>query len=223
MPVISGVIQAPGNTSAADALQNLPFLQGKQAEVMSSKLHGDAYTQNYRGNIFWGSTDQSGLAQSIFSNTTYVGLLLWNPQGSNKNVVPIRATNGRILATTTVCIFGHAYLRNAGSGVATAAPMTSFTAITATRGQSNNPGMAGQGNSVALLGSGAALTTGRVWGRANGFAAGTEATAVVQPPMVEEFNGNVIIPPGTMMAVFAASSAQIGTYCTGVVWEELPL
>ena len=223
MTVASGVVQAPSNTSAPDGTQGLPFLQGKQNEIIDSRLHGDNYTQNYRGNVFWGSAAVTGIITTIFSNTTYVGLLLWNPQGSGKNLVPIRAVQGRILAATTVCSFGSCYLLNAGAGVATAAPLSAFTAITATRGAANNPGLAGQGASVALLGGGATLTTALVWGRANGFAAGTETTAIVEQPYVEEFNGNTIIPPGTLMAVFAATAAQGGTWVPSIIWEETPL
>ncbi len=223
MTVVSGVVQAPGNTSAPDGSQNLPMLQGKQNEVIYAKLHGDAYTQTYRGNVFWGSAAVTGIVTTAFSNTTYVGLILWNPQGSGKNVVPIRAVQGRILAATTVCAFGSCYLLNAGAGVATAAPFSAFTAITATRGPANNPGLTGQGASVALLGGGATLTTAFAWGRANGFAAGTETTAIVEQAYVEEFNGNTVIPPGTAMAVFAASAAQGGTWVPSCVWEEVPI
>lgn len=221
MPVMYGAVGAPSTTSAADGT-NLPALQGKQGELIVNELHGKYYTQSYRGNMFWASAAASGIITTIFSNTTYVGLLLWNPQGSGKNLVPVRAAQGRILAATTVCGFGHSYLLNAGAGVGTAAPISAFTAITATRGPCNNPGLTGQASSVALVGGGASFTTALAWGRSNGFAAGTETTAIVEQAFSEDFDGNVIIPPGTLMAVFAATAAQGGTWVPSIVWEEVP-
>lgn len=217
MTQISGVVNAPSNTSAADGTANLPVLQGKQQDLIVSELHGPQFTQNYRGNVYWASAAVTGIVTTIFSNTTYVGLLLWN-QSTNKLLVPLRATQGRILAATTVCAFGSAYV-NAGTALGT--PISAFTTITATRGPANNPAVTGQGNSVALVGGGATLGTAFAWGRANGFAAGTETTAIVEQAYVEEFNGNTIIPPGTCMAVFAASAAQGGTWVPSVVWEEV--
>lgn len=220
MPVLFGTVAAPSATSAPDNT-NTNLLQGKQSELIQAKLHGDAYTQSYRGNVFWGSAAATGIVTTIFSNTTYVGLLLWNPQGSGKNLVPIRAIQGRILAATTVAAWGHSYLANAGAGLGTA--VSAFTAITATRGMANNPGVTGQGSSVALLGGGATLGTAFAWGRSNGFSEGTNTTAVVDQVLVEDFGGNLIIPPGTVFAPFAASAAQGGTWLPSIVWEETPL
>jgi hypothetical protein len=220
MPVEYGAVGAPSTTSAQDG-SNLPFLQGKQGEPIYAKLHGDAYTQTYRGNVYWASGAATGLITTIFSNTTYVGPLLWNPQGSGKNLVPIRALKGRILAATTVCAWGHAYLANAGAGLGT--PVSAFTTNTTTRGAANNPGVTGQGTSVALWGGGATLGTAFTWGRPNGMAVGTETTAIVEMRFEEEFKGELIIPPGTIWAPWAATAAQGGTWVDGVVWEEVPI
>lgn len=219
MTVTSGQIGAPSTTSISDGTTSSSFLQGKQAEAIYAKLHGDAYTQAYRGNVYWASAAATGIVTTIFSNTTYVGLLLWN-QSTTKNLVPIRALQGRILAATTVCGFGSCFV-NAGTALGT--PISAFTAITATRGAANNPAFTGQGNSVALVGGGATLGTAFAWGLSNGLAAGTETTAIVEQPYVQEFNGTVIIPPGTCMAVFAATAAQGGTWVPSVIWEETPV
>lgn len=221
MPLpLTGTVGAPSNVSAGDGV-SLPLLQGKQSEAVVTELHGKYYTQAYRGNLFYGASAATGLATTIFSNTTYVGLLLWNPTGSGKNLVPVRAVQSRILASTTVAGWGHAYIANAGAGLGT--PVSAFTSITATRGPCNQPGITGQGNSVALVGGGATLGTAFGWGRSNGFSAGTNSTAVVEQVLIEEFDGLVIIPPGTLMAVFAATAAQAGTYAPSIIWEEVPL
>jgi hypothetical protein len=224
MPLpLTGVVGAPSNVSLADGL-SIPLLQGKQAELVATELHGKYYTQAYRANAYYASVAATGVVTTAFSNGTYVGLLLWNPQGSGKNLVPIRAVQGRILAATTVAAWGHAYLANAGSGLGTAAPLSAFTTIAAAlRGPLNQPGITGQGNSVALVGAGATFTTALTWGRANGLAVGTETTAIVEQAFVEDFDGMLIIPPGTVFAPFAATAAQGGTWVPSIVWEEVPL
>jgi hypothetical protein len=224
MPLpLTGVVGAPSNVSSADGV-SLPLLQGKQSELLASELHGKYYTQAYRANAFYASVAATGVVTTAFSNGSYIGGLLWNPSGSGKNCVPIRATQGRILAATTVCAFGHAYLANAGAGVGTAAPISAFTTIAAAlRGPLNQPGITGQGGSVALIGAGATFTTALTWGRTNGFAAGTETTAIVEQAYVEDFDGMLIIPPGTVFAFFAATAAQGGTWVPSIVWEEVPL
>ncbi len=123
MPVDFGLVNPPSNVSAADGTNNA-FLQGKQSELIVNELAGKYYTDAYRGNVYYASVAATGIVTTIFSNGTYVGGLLWNPQGSGKNLVPIRAMQGRILAATTVAAWGHAYLANAGAGVGTAAPVS---------------------------------------------------------------------------------------------------
>ena len=222
MAIIYVTPNAPSVSSLPDG-QSAAMLGGKQGEGIYAKLHGDAYTQAYRGNVFYGAAAATGLVTTAFSNGSYVGLLLWNPQGSGKNLVPIRAVQGRILAATTVAAWGHAYLANAGAGVGTAAPLSAFTAITATRGPVNNPGVTGQGASVALVGGGATFTTALAWGRSNGFSEGTNTTAVVDQVLQEDFFGNLIIPPGTIWAPWAATAAQGGTWVPSAIWEEVPI
>jgi hypothetical protein len=222
MPVDYVTVGPPTSPSNSDT-QTAPWLGGKQGDGIVSELNGKYYTDAYRGNVFWASAAATGIVTTIFSNGTYVGLLLWNPQGSGKNLVPIRAAQGRILAATTVCAWGHSFLINAGAAVGTAAPLSAFTAITATRGPANNPGLTGQGNSVALVGGGATFTTALAWGRSNGMSEGTNSTAVVDQVLTEDFDGNLVIPPGTLMAVFAATAAQGGTWVPSIVWAEKPL
>lgn len=224
MPLpLTGTVGAPSNVSAGDGV-SLPLLQGKQSELVAAQLHGKYYTQAYRGNAYYASVAATGIITTAFSSGAYVGLLLWNPQGSGKNLVPLRATQGRILAATTVAGWGHAYLANAGSGIGTAAPLSVFTTISsALRGPLNQPGITGQGNSVALVGAGGTFTTALTWGRSNGMGIGTETTAITDQPFIEDFDGMLIIPPGTIFAPFAATAAQGGTWVPSIVWEETPL
>ena len=222
MPVEYGAVGAPSSTSAADG-SNQPVLQGKQGDFIYSELHGKYFTQNYRGNLFFGATAAAGLANSIFSNTTFVGLMLWNPTGSGKLLSVVRASAVMVgVGTTALSSFGYSYLANAGAGIGTGAPISAFTAITATRGACNAQ-VTGQGSSVALVGGGATLTTAMTWLRNSTFGTGTgAATVALATQGVEELDGTLIVPPGMVVAL-TTDILNGGTFASSLIWEELPL
>ncbi len=225
MPLpLTGTVGAPSNTSAGDGA-SLPLLQGKQAEAVVVELHGKYYTQAYRNNTYWASTAAAGLTLSAVTNTASTDFILWNPQGSGKNCVLIRALIGVSTAATAGSNFAYGVLQNAGSGVATAAPFSVFTQITATRGGGNLGLGFGQGSSVALIGSAATLTAAAVYMRTTGAAFGTGAITVPNnmPTLVEDFDGLIIVPPG--VAFFIGTPIAGGQTATNVAlhWEETPL
>ena len=217
------VVGSPSSTSHGDNAK-VPPLAGKQGDLIVSQMHGRYYTQNRAGNLYYASNAAAGAAFSIFSNATFVGLDLWNPQGSGYNMSIVKVTLGLdTTASTAMGAFGYAWLVNAGAGLATAAPVSAHTAITATRG-SCICGPAGQGNSVVLAGSGATLTTAMTWGRVASFSGSTGAitTALAIGSLVDEPDGTMIVPPGTFWAVTTSILTGLTATAT-VVWEELPL
>ncbi len=222
MPLNQIQVGAPSATSLADG-STPPQLGGRQGDGIVSRLHGKYYTQNQRGNVFYGGTDVSGLAFTIFSNATSVALLLWNPSGSGKNLVPIRVNVCPLTQGATAASgWGYAWINNAGSSLATAAVVSAFSLVTATRG-SASCGPAGQGQSVARVGSGATFTTALLWGRAASFGTSTGAvTTQLSVTLTEDFDGMTIIPPGTVFAVTSSILSGI-TALASIVWEEVPV
>ena len=215
-------VQAPSSSPYPDG-STPGQLGGKQGDAIVSQLHGKHYTQASRGNVFYAGTDEAGLAFTIFSNATSVSFLLWNPSGSGKNLVPIRLNVGPLSqAGTAASGWGYAWINNAGSAVATAAIVSAFTLVTATRG-SAMCGVAGQGSSVARVGSGATFTTALLWGRAASFGTSTGAvTTQLAVTLTEDFDGMTIIPPGTIFAVTTAILSGV-TATAGITWEEVPV
>ena len=198
-------------------------LGGKQGDAIVSQLHGKYYTLASRGNVFYAGTGVGGLAFTIFSNATFVGLVLWNPQGSGKNLELIKCNVGPFSqAGTAASAWGYAWINNAGSGLATAAVVSALTAITATRG-SAILGPTGQGNSVARVGSGATFTTALLWGRAASFGTSTGAvTTQLSVTMTEDFDGMMIVPPGTVFCLTSAILSGV-TATASILWAEVPL
>ncbi len=229
MPLTQIEVGAPSAASIADN-QVTGVLGGKQGDMITSQLHGKYYTQASRGNVYYGSTAAAGLVNTIFSAITaptFIGLLLWNPTGSNRNLSLIRASVGiSAVGATAQSAWGYAWL-NVGANVYTGAapgPISAFTAITATRG-SAICGVAGQGSSVALLGSAATFTTpGLPWGRSASFSTATGAiTTQIAPSMLfEDFDGSMIVPPGYIFALTSAILSGI-TATSSLIWEETPL
>lgn len=223
MPVIQGLVNPPSNTSAA-AGSNPSVILGKQNDLLVSELHGKYYTQNYNGNAYYASTAAAGVTLSIFSNTSFTGLGLWNPQGSGRNMSIARVLIGcNAAAATAEAGLGYSWLTNAGASLGTAAPLSATTPITATRG-SCVCGAPGQGNSVVLAVSAATLTTAMTWGRFNGISSSTGAitTQIALGVFADVFDGTMIVPPGTFWTV-TSSIASGGTFGITAEWEETPL
>ena len=55
---------------------------GKTGEVAVQELHGRYFEQVYRGNVY-SAANQAAQAVSVALNTTYTGLMLYNPIGAN--------------------------------------------------------------------------------------------------------------------------------------------
>ena len=228
MPVDYVTVAPPASPSNSDG-QTAPWLGGKQGDGIVSELNGKYYTDNYRGNVFFASTAVGGLAFSIYSNTTFIGLVMFNPAGSGKNLVPIRTTISAplVAAATAGSQFGYAFLAGCGSAPATGSPIAALTSTTPIRGQGNNPGVGGagiQGSSVALFGLGATLTSALTWGRNSALTwyAGVTNANIVNQGLIEDFDGSLLIPPGSAMflttSVLAGSSAA-----ASMSWAEKPL
>ena len=224
MPIIYGQVGAPSSTSAADGT-NSPILQGKQGELLASELHGKYYTQNYRNNVYYAANAAAGGTIAVYSATSFTGLGLWNPAGSGKNLVLIRATAAISTAAGTGTTFGYVYQQNVGSALGTAAPISATTPITATRGPAVlGPLVAGQGASVTIAVSAATLTTASTLFIPSGVSAGTGAITVPNTfsGLSEYFDGSLIVAPGTFFGI-ALAVASTNTTNASLLWEEVPL
>lgn len=196
---------------------------GRSGEALVGEVHGRYYHANREGNLHYASNAGAGAAFTIFSNASFVGLAVWNPEGSGKNLSMVRAAIGVTgQASTAASGWGYAWLNEAGSHLATAAPVSAITAITATRG-SCVCGPPGRGSSVALAASAATLTTAMAWGRAARFSTSTGAITVsIGFELSEDFDGTMIVPPGTFFALTSAILTGITAVGT-LIWEELPV
>ncbi len=223
MPLVQVNVVPPATASIPDGTV-VAALGGRQGEAIYSPLHGKYYAQAVRGNVHYASTAASGSAFSIFSNATYVGLGIWNPEGSGKNISLIRCNVGIDTQSSTAASgWGYAWINNTGSSLATLGVISAFTLITATRGTAIC-GLGGQNNSVARVCSGATLTAALLWGRAASFGTSTGAiTTQLAPPMLtEDFDGMMIVPPNCFFALTSSILSGAPSVAT-LIWEECPV
>ena len=115
---IGGIITAPSNDSVPDGTAS-SLLQGKQGELLDARLHGDWYTQAYRGNLFWFTNAAAGTTIPIQASGLSSTFTLLNPASSGKNYELVRYTAAFEAATTVVSDVSLYYQLNIG-GVAAA-------------------------------------------------------------------------------------------------------
>ena len=219
-PVPIQVQVANPTTSVADSSIN-NLLGGRSNEAIAALLHGNYYTETYRGNVFHGSTASAGVAIPA-SGTTSPTFGVWNPTGSGVNVVLIAAYYGWVGTTAAPSTFMYEYKTGVGSAIGTGAPISAFNTGT----QRN--GLLGVGATSKVLFTPAGTNTlgsaGTVLGN-NGISqlttTGTAAGASGWQ-WVDFFEGTVIIPQGVFL-YNTASAAELSSISIRWTWYEFPV
>ena len=204
--LIQGSVGQPTTVSLQPGT-NPTFRQGQLGDVLVSELHGRYYEQAYRQNLFYGA-NQAATTVSVALATTYTGIVLSNPAGNMKNLVPTK-----LMFALSVAPVGIATL-----GLITGFASTGITVhTTALVGAST---LIGAGPApTAKIDSAATLVGTPVWTMPimGGFTAGALPAG---NPIVVDIEGSIIIPPGGYMAI-GALTAVIGF--GGIFWEEIPV
>jgi hypothetical protein len=224
MALLKGVVQAPSNISFSDG-DEANIILGKQAELLTSPLHSELYTQTYRGYVYHASTTPLGLAIPIYTSTAPV-VCLWNPIGSGRNLSIMNIVFAYASGTAAYASIGLCYVANAGSMIATGAVFSAF-------GSNNclvNGVVAGGSAQVARVATAGTTTlttapTAVNWfytlGNINLEAQTGTAHASFVPGAGSNPKGSIIIPPGTAVWL-AASIASSALYATTISWAECP-
>lgn len=216
---IQGQVNNPTTALPDTSIINLTC--GKSGELLTADLHGKYYTQNYRGNVFHGTTAAAAVLIPV-SGTTGATFGIWNPAGNTKNVIMLVAYYGWISTTGAPANIGYDFLTGAGSAIGTAAPLSAFTAGTAQSGKLGS----GIASSVFFTPSAATLTAAGTYLGSAGMSQLTTTGASTATPMFtlrEDFDGSIIIPPGTFMFPTSANTAELSKFDIRWVWAEFPI
>jgi hypothetical protein len=216
--LLSGTIFSPTQAATPDGTPS-SFNAGRANELLIAELHGKFFTQAYRGNVYYSSTASGGVVIPI-SNTTTPTYSLWNPSGSGKLLVPVTLYIGWTATTAALSSIVWTATTNAGSGLSSLSGFTAFGSSTTVNGN-----LGGGNTSVMRVASGgtttlvAAATVYRNTGLTIGPSASTVAPGWVWR---DDYEGSLIVPPGTAIHLMATTAIAIVAEIT-TVWAEVPI
>ncbi len=185
-------------------------------------MPGKFYDDAKAGRLFSGSSAASGLVLPIYSATAQL-FGFWNQANSGVNLEVLRVRATYVDTTGAAGGFVWGLMRNAGSNVATAAPISAFTDTVPERGII---GAATGGNKVRFTGSACTVTTGlMVIGRQLGnnelVLTATDATNGIFT-FKEDYDGDFVVAPGN--AIFLCGNiSTLSKWAVSVVWSEQPI
>lgn len=192
-------IQRLGSTG-----QSAQLRAAASGELVTIDGHARYQEAVYQGNMY-SAANQAAQAVSIALATTYTGLMLYNPIGSQIKLVMNKAKFALTVAPAAIASIGLI------SGFQTAAP----TGLTAVSVRSNLIGNSATGSGLAY--SAATIAT-PVWTAQ--LVDGFTAAALPAPSPVTDLEGLYVILPGGFVA-FGALTAVTGL--GWISWEEIPL
>lgn len=220
-----------GPATLTDGAYGVPWRMGRAGEGVVQELHGRFYEQTYRGNMFsigCGPTALSANTITLTASTTPI-LGVWNPSTSTVNLVITQASLAAYINTLTTPQSAGAFVWATSNGNA---------AITTGSAPFNRKTLANSGSQAKAFGGGVALT-----GLTNNLvilegadipAPGPLAYGTIVAPTatgnsltgvdgVQNFDGNLIIPPGGVLALLNTTSTTTMSVAGRLCWEEVPL
>ncbi len=216
MPVVQGLVNAPGASSAAGTAP--PIMMGKQNDANVSELHGKWYTQAVNGNVFHGSTLVAGTIIPI-STATAATFVLYNPLGSGVNAELISVDIGISVITVIATPIGLGFSTGVGGAVAIPTGVTTLTV---------RNGLLGAGKAAQCsLYSVATLTAATTYFKTLFSINSTNATVGfalgIHGGYHYEFDGTFIMPPGTLIQTCGLVAPSTSATTQAISWCEVPV
>jgi hypothetical protein len=184
--------------------------------VIVSELNARYYEQVYRGNVFFASHQAAGtFSANAITSTSAVGLIVYNPPSSIKNLVPTQVEISMTSYVTT------------STAVNLAAVVSPYSAVAPTVGGAlsvySAKGAISTGGSVATAQTSCTFATAPVvWKQL--FSAIVTTTIASAIPTTNDaqydFGGSLIIPPGQGVAIVANNAS---TGWVSLTWLEIPV
>ena len=200
-------------------VSNFPFTPDGALRVGGE--HGRYYEAVARGNTFIQTTTVLGLAIPIYTATA-PRVALFNPLGSGVNASLMYFAANKVSGTPSASTVGLMRVEDVGAGPATGTPVTVMAGTTPFNG------LIGDGNTskTISMSSGTITTTA---GAATDFFyslfhmyAAVDASTPAPAQNFHDFNGRVVVPPGTMIWL-AGDIASVALFATTLAWEEVPV
>ncbi len=202
-------VSNPSNNSSSDGT-TVTALAGKAGEQVVTNLRGKYYTSNYRGTVF--TFNRTAVTVPVIAATLVSVFSLWNPPGSGKNAELISFDYGIVLATTVVDVVGLYY--SSGSLALAGTFTTAGTALS---------GSVGSTAANVVLPYSAYTHSGTPTRHSILGFFGAVTTTNSQPAHLD-FDGRVIVPPGTVVSIAMSTAASTTSGVDlGLTWAEVPV
>lgn len=193
---------------------------GEGGQQIVSDLHGKYYESARRGRMFIGSSASGGIAL-IVPATTGGHPTLFNPLGSGRDLSIVRLELSYVSGNNAPTALEWAVTKNAGSVFGTGSPIVTMTKVAA------EPARIGsEGQSVAIWSPTTnTFVAAPVFIRAAGLSlfTGVAATAVAPFPLVRDYDGDLVIAPGTALSLCSQAATTTALFQVTVVWEEIQI
>lgn len=224
MPVNQVDVHPLPSRSLPDNMGPVNQIGGSSGEALQANLHGDYFTQTYRGRA-WHASNAVGspVAVPLMVTNASPTFAIFNPAGSGVAAVLKRITFGWTAGTGIAGCIGYAYLYPAGTAmVGTAAPISTFTAGPAIQSGVCGVAYAGPIQFViaATIGGAKYTATLHKW---SGIGQGAPITSTADMwTNYEDFDGTVIVPPNCawfpVASVAIAETFQISLSAYDIPW-----
>jgi hypothetical protein len=206
-----------GERSLQDGVNSEDAIRASRDGVqIVSEMHGKYYEQNVRGHLYTGTSASTGIA--LIAPAAGGGHpTLWNPAGSGVNVSVVKLMLSWVSGNNAPGAIEWAYVLNTGSSVATGAPIATATLV----------------GPLGILGgtwtpkakwspTTNTFTAAPVFLRPTGLSlfTGISTTAVAPFTMIENYDGDFVIGPGTAICLCTQMATTTAVFQVGVTWEE---
>lgn len=220
-----------GPVIQADGAGDQPLRQGRLGALITSDGHGRFFENTSRGNVYSIGCSVTALsANTITQTATSTPILgVWNPGTSTVNLVILQAGLTAYINTLTTPV---------GAGTFVWAASTGNNVITTGSAPFNRKTLASAGSQAKGFPGGVALT-----GLTNnltifdGFdmaAPGPLTYGTITAPTatgnsltggfgLTHFDGNLIVPPGGVLALYNTTSTTTMSVSGRLMWEEVPI
>ncbi|MDE3022475.1 MAG: hypothetical protein KGI54_11520 [Pseudomonadota bacterium] len=197
--------------SALGALQQ-NLRTGRQGDIIVSELHG-RYYETTNSKASFSAANQAGQVTTVGLATTYTGLSLSNPVGSQVNLVINKVSASFPVAPAAAMVVGLMTGYNGTTNVTHTTPVTPKSQFIGT-----GPAP------VALVDAAATLPTAPTLNTVFGFV-GTAAVTAVNgvPGIYEDLEGSIIIPPGGYAAIYTSTASGAAGMFASMSWEEVAI
>lgn len=191
--------------------------------VVMDLQHGKHYHDCLDGRVFSQTCTPLGLAPQVYTDTNLTDCMpVWNPANSGVNVELIRITMAKTSGTSAFMAGFLMHRKGLGSDLASGSEITAFAATTPMNGLLG----AGRVSRVKSSNAGTSTMSAGVAAEAVRTLYGTGVAADATTNGINyfdmDFDGTIVVPPGSMIWLTATTAGGALMGMT-VVWKEIDI